>query len=127
MTKCVPTINIFSYKKKFNILSDHLSFDIFGFLTLETVDLLQRIQRLVQSNVVSPRSIDKVLKRINFAILKKIATEFIVCLPSFLIKFVISDEDKSKKKKKEEGCNEERVSIKERLKVENFVDYTSPI
>ncbi|KAL6545127.1 hypothetical protein OROHE_009792 [Orobanche hederae] len=44
------------------------AFDTFGFLSPEAVDLLQRVQRLMHSNVVSPRYTDVVFKKIGFAI-----------------------------------------------------------
>ncbi|GJZ63144.1 hypothetical protein Tco_0619565 [Tanacetum coccineum] len=34
----------------------HFAFDTFGFLTLEEVELLNRVQRVMHSNVMTPRS-----------------------------------------------------------------------
>ena len=46
------------------------AFDTFDFLAPETVDLLHRVQRDMHSNVMSPRCMNIVFTRINFAILK---------------------------------------------------------
>jgi hypothetical protein len=56
------------------------AFDSFGFLTPD-VDLLQRIQKIMHNNVVSPRSMDVVFRRIDFAIQKELAAQLITCLP----------------------------------------------
>ncbi|KAJ0679917.1 putative exostosin [Helianthus annuus] len=44
------------------------AFDTFGFLAPEAVDLLSRVQRVMHSNVMTPRSMDVVFKRLSFAI-----------------------------------------------------------
>nr|GEV67833.1 putative reverse transcriptase domain-containing protein [Tanacetum cinerariifolium] len=44
------------------------AFDTFGFLALEAVELLSRVQRVMHNNVMTPRSTDVVFKRIGFAI-----------------------------------------------------------
>lgn len=44
MKKRVPTIFI------------SITFDIFGFLTPKTIDLLQKMQRVIHNNVVSPKT-----------------------------------------------------------------------
>ncbi|GJV76417.1 RNA-directed DNA polymerase, eukaryota [Tanacetum coccineum] len=44
------------------------AFDTFGFLAPEAVELLSRVQRVMHSNVMTPRSTDVVFKRIGFAI-----------------------------------------------------------
>jgi hypothetical protein len=49
------------------------AFDIFGFLTPETVNLLQRIQKIMHNNVVSLKSMNVVFERLNFAIQKNLA------------------------------------------------------
>jgi hypothetical protein len=49
------------------------AFDTFGFLTPDVVDLLQRVQKIIQNNVVSSRSMDVIFKRIDFAIQKELA------------------------------------------------------
>ncbi|KAL6502565.1 hypothetical protein OROHE_024570 [Orobanche hederae] len=61
------------------------AFDTFGFLSPEAVDLLQRVQRLMHSNVVSPRSTDVVFKRIGFAIQKEVAAQLVARLPSISV------------------------------------------
>jgi len=47
--------------------------DTFGFLAPEAVDLLHRVQKIMHSNVVSPRSMNVVFMRIDFAIQKGLA------------------------------------------------------
>jgi hypothetical protein len=49
------------------------SFDTFGFLAPDAVDLLQRVQKIMDNNVVSPRSMDIIFKRIGFSIQKGLA------------------------------------------------------
>ncbi|KAK2454767.1 hypothetical protein QL285_002298 [Trifolium repens] len=46
------------------------AFDTFSFLAPETVDLLKRVQRVMHSNVITPRSMDVVFRRLGFAIQK---------------------------------------------------------
>jgi hypothetical protein len=48
-------------------------FDMFGFLALDAVNIVKRVQRDVHSNVVYPKSLDIVFKRIDFAIQKELA------------------------------------------------------
>ena len=43
-------------------------FDTFDNLAPEAVELLNRVQRVIYSNVMSPRSTNIVFKRISFAI-----------------------------------------------------------
>ncbi|KAL6569651.1 hypothetical protein OROMI_014165 [Orobanche minor] len=57
------------------------AFDTFGFLAPEAVDLLKRIQKVMHSNVMTPRSVD-VFKRIDFAIQKGLAAQLVARLPS---------------------------------------------
>ncbi|KAJ0928249.1 hypothetical protein HanRHA438_Chr04g0191971 [Helianthus annuus] len=57
-------------------------FDTFGFLTPEAVDLLSRVQRVMHSNVMTPRSIDVVFKRLSFAIQKGVTAQLVARLPS---------------------------------------------
>jgi hypothetical protein len=57
------------------------AFDTFGFLAPEPVDILKRVQRVIHSNVVSPRSQDVVFKRIEFVIQKGLAAQFVTRLP----------------------------------------------
>ncbi|MFS7902267.1 hypothetical protein Hanom_Chr01g00009261 [Helianthus anomalus] len=49
------------------------AFDTFGFLAPGAVDLLRRVQRVMHSNVMIPRSMDTVFKRLSFAIQKRVA------------------------------------------------------
>ena len=44
------------------------AFDTFGFLAPQAVDLLHRVQKVMHSNVMSPRSMNVVFTRIGFAI-----------------------------------------------------------
>ena len=44
------------------------AFDTFGFLAPEVVDFLHRVQKVTHSNVMSPRSMNVVFTRIDFAI-----------------------------------------------------------
>nr|GFA89270.1 putative reverse transcriptase domain-containing protein [Tanacetum cinerariifolium] len=48
-------------------------FDTFGFLALEAVELLSRVQQVMHNNVMKPRSTDVVFKRIGFVIQKGLA------------------------------------------------------
>jgi hypothetical protein len=57
------------------------AFDTFGFLAPDAVDLLQRVQKIMHNNVVSPRSMDVVFKRIGFAIQKELAAQLVARLP----------------------------------------------
>jgi uncharacterized circularly permuted ATP-grasp superfamily protein len=56
-----------------------LVFDIFGFLASEAVELLKRVQRVMHSNVMTPRSMDVVFRRLGFAIQKGLAAQLVVC------------------------------------------------
>jgi hypothetical protein len=56
-------------------------FDTFDFLAPETVSLLHRIQKIMNSNVVSPKAMNVVFKRIEFAIQREVAAQLVVCLP----------------------------------------------
>nr|GEU83964.1 putative reverse transcriptase domain-containing protein [Tanacetum cinerariifolium] len=57
-------------------------FDTFGFLVPETVKLLNRVQRVMHINIMTPRSTNVVFKRIGFAIQKGLAAQLIAYLPS---------------------------------------------
>lgn len=74
MRKCVPIIEMCFIP---------FTFDIFGFLPLKTIDLLQRVQRLMISNVVSLRFINVIFKIMGFAIQKGVTSQ-LVCLFAFL-------------------------------------------
>nr|GEU47878.1 putative reverse transcriptase domain-containing protein [Tanacetum cinerariifolium] len=56
------------------------AFDTFGFLAPEAVELLSRVQRVMHSNVMTPRSTDMVFKRIGFAIQKRLAAQLVARL-----------------------------------------------
>ena len=58
------------------------AFDTFGFLAPEAVELLNRVQRVMHSNVMTPRSIDVVFKRISFVIQKGVAAQLFTRLPA---------------------------------------------
>nr|GFD10085.1 signal recognition particle, SRP19 subunit [Tanacetum cinerariifolium] len=58
------------------------AFDTFGFPAPEAVELLSRVQRVMQNNVMTPRSTDVVFKRIGFAIQKGLAAQLVARLPS---------------------------------------------
>jgi hypothetical protein len=57
------------------------AFDTFGFLALEAVDLLKRIQKFMHSNIMSHRFMDAVFQRLSFAIQKGLAAQLIARLP----------------------------------------------
>ncbi|GKB61712.1 hypothetical protein Tco_0917898 [Tanacetum coccineum] len=58
------------------------AFNTFGFLAPEAVELLSRVQRVMHSNVMTPRSTDVGFKRIGFAIKKELAAQLVAHLPS---------------------------------------------
>ncbi|KAI3778249.1 hypothetical protein L2E82_07407 [Cichorium intybus] len=58
------------------------AFDTFGFLAPEAVELLNRVQRVMQSTIMSLRSLDFVFKRISFAIQKGLAAQLVARLPN---------------------------------------------
>jgi hypothetical protein len=55
---------------------------MFGFLALDAVNMLIKVQRVMHSNVMSHRSLDIVFKRIDFAIQKRLTVQFVIYLPS---------------------------------------------
>jgi hypothetical protein len=61
-------------------------FDTFGFLAPEAVDFLKRVQRVMHSNVMTPRSMDVVFRRLGFAIQKGLAAQLVARLPLILYK-----------------------------------------
>ena len=67
--------------------SDHrhafipFAFDTFGFLASDDVNLFHRVQRVIHSNVMSPKSMNVLLTRIGFAIQKGLATQLVARLP----------------------------------------------
>ncbi|MFS7938395.1 hypothetical protein Hanom_Chr05g00439181 [Helianthus anomalus] len=46
------------------------------------LDLLSRVQRVMHSNVMTPRSMDVVFKRLSFAIQKGVAAQLVARLPT---------------------------------------------
>ncbi|GJT40223.1 hypothetical protein Tco_0940088 [Tanacetum coccineum] len=72
--------------KKTYIKNQHVfisfAFDTFGFLAPEAVELLNRVQRVMHINVMTPRSTDVVFKRFGFAIQKGVAAQLVARLPS---------------------------------------------
>ncbi|KAK2439585.1 hypothetical protein QL285_024234 [Trifolium repens] len=46
------------------------AFDTFGFLAPDAVDLLKRVQNVMLSNIMSPRSMNVIFQRLGFAIQK---------------------------------------------------------
>jgi hypothetical protein len=58
------------------------AFDTFRFLAPEGVNLLHRVQRVMHSNVMSPRSMNVVFPRIGFSIQKGLAAQLVARLPS---------------------------------------------
>jgi hypothetical protein len=57
-------------------------FDTFGFFASNTVNLLKIIQKIMHSNVVSPKSINVFFLRLGFAIQKGLAAQLVISLPS---------------------------------------------
>ncbi|MCI06960.1 auxilin-like protein, partial [Trifolium medium] len=57
------------------------AFDTFGFLAPEVVSLLQRVHKVINSNVVSPRAMNVIFKRIDFVIQKGLAAQLVARLP----------------------------------------------
>jgi len=61
------------------------AFDTFGFLALEAVDLLHRVQKVMHNNVLSSRSMNVVFTRIGFAIQKGLAAQLVARFPSIQV------------------------------------------
>ncbi|KAI3750270.1 hypothetical protein L2E82_20904 [Cichorium intybus] len=61
------------------------AFDTFGFLVSEAVELLNRVQRVMHSTIMSPTSMNFVFKRIGFAIQKGLAAQLVARLPNIFI------------------------------------------
>jgi hypothetical protein len=57
------------------------AFDTFGFLAPDAVNLLKRVQKVMHSNVASPKSTNIVFQRLGFAIQKGLAEQLVVRLP----------------------------------------------
>ena len=58
------------------------AFDTFGFLAPEAVKLINRVQRVMNSNVMTHRSTNVVFKRVSFAIQKGLAAQLVARLLS---------------------------------------------
>ncbi|GKB99240.1 putative reverse transcriptase domain-containing protein [Tanacetum coccineum] len=71
------------------------AFDTFGFLAREAVEILSRVQRVMHSNVMTPRSTDVVFKRIGFAIQKGLAEQLVARLSSTTIQFGVRTKSKT--------------------------------
>lgn len=65
------------------------AFDTFGFLAPEVVDLLHGVQRVMQNNVITSRSMNVVFKRIDFAIKKGLAVQLVARLSSIHVYLII--------------------------------------
>jgi hypothetical protein len=78
---------VFQFRKnKYNFFCNILKNGfIKSILKPEAVDVLKRVQRVMHSNAVYPRSQDVVFKRINFAIQKRLAAQLVVRLPSIKV------------------------------------------
>jgi hypothetical protein len=61
------------------------AFDIFSFQAPEVVYLLHRVQKVMHNNVMSPRFMNVVSRRIGFAIQKGLAALHVVCLHSIQV------------------------------------------
>ena len=59
------------------------AFDTFGFLAPNAVELLNRVQSIMYSNVISRRSTNVVFKRIGFIIQKGLAVQLFVNFHSY--------------------------------------------
>ncbi|MFS7995493.1 hypothetical protein Hanom_Chr12g01118551 [Helianthus anomalus] len=46
------------------------------------MDLLSRVQRVMHSNIMTPRSMDVVFKKLSFAIKKGVAVQLVTRLPA---------------------------------------------
>jgi hypothetical protein len=57
-------------------------FDIFGFLAPEAVSSLQRVQKVMTSNIAFPRTVNTIFKIISFVIQKGLTTQHFVRLTS---------------------------------------------
>jgi hypothetical protein len=57
------------------------AFDTFGFLAPEAVSFLQRVQKVMNNNVLSSRAMNVTFMRIGFAIQKELAVQLVANLP----------------------------------------------
>jgi hypothetical protein len=56
------------------------AFDTFGFLAPEAVNLLKRVQKVMHSNIVAPKSMNIVFQTLGFAIQKWLAAQLVAGL-----------------------------------------------
>ncbi|KAL8258226.1 hypothetical protein R6Q59_030267 [Mikania micrantha] len=61
------------------------AFDTFGFLASEAVNFLNRVQRVMHSDITIPRTQKFVFSRIGFAIPKGAASQLVARLPASLL------------------------------------------
>jgi len=61
------------------------AFNTFGFLAPKAADLLHRVQKVMHNNVISPKSMNVVFTRIDFAIQKGLAAQLVAHLPSIQV------------------------------------------
>ncbi|MFS7921629.1 hypothetical protein Hanom_Chr03g00239241 [Helianthus anomalus] len=61
------------------------AFDTFGSLAPEAIRFLERVQRVVHSNISSPRDRGFVFTRLGFAIQKGVAAQLVARLPAILL------------------------------------------
>jgi hypothetical protein len=66
------------FKFEFNFIP--FAFDIFGFLTLNVVSVLQRVQKIMNNNIKFSRAMNIIFKRIDSAIQKGLTAQLVVCL-----------------------------------------------
>ncbi|GJV15438.1 hypothetical protein Tco_1360761 [Tanacetum coccineum] len=64
------------------------AFDTFSFLTPEAMELLNRFQQVMNSNVMTLRSTNVVFHRISFAIQKGLAAQLVARFPSTTMKII---------------------------------------
>jgi uncharacterized membrane protein YadS len=57
------------------------AFETFDFLAPEAVNLLKRIQKVLHSNIMSPKSMNVVFQRLSFVVQKGLAAQLAFHLP----------------------------------------------
>ncbi|KAK1437289.1 hypothetical protein QVD17_03079 [Tagetes erecta] len=62
-----------------------LAFDTFGFLATEAVNFLTRVQRVIHSNVSTPKGQGFVFSRLGFSIQRGVAAQLVARLPATLL------------------------------------------
>ncbi|MFS8025730.1 putative petal formation-expressed [Helianthus anomalus] len=99
------------------------AFDTFGFLAPEAVDLLNRVQRVMHSNVMTPRSMDVVFKRLSFAIQKGVAAQLVQAAVWWPEKRSNTVKGKDSKTGWNEGLEDEMKEIARVLENKDKADY----